>query len=56
MALTSLLRAGLLHRFDVPRPGPLLLFSHDYAFNRHIPLLAKIALLVVWYAPAGPPT
>ena len=33
--------------------GPYLLFSRDYAFNTHVPLPAKIALLVVWYAPAA---
>ncbi|QMU75736.1 hypothetical protein GXW83_08275 [Streptacidiphilus sp. PB12-B1b] len=33
--------------------GPYLLFSRGYSFNAHIPLIAKIALLVVWFAPAA---
>lgn len=33
--------------------GPYLLFSRDYGFNTHIPLITKAALLVVWYAPAA---
>ena len=33
--------------------GPYLLFSRDYGFNTHIPLTAKVAVLVVWYAPGA---
>ncbi|MBF9066883.1 hypothetical protein [Streptacidiphilus fuscans] len=33
--------------------GPDLLFSHQYSFNAHLPLVLKVALLTVWYIPAG---